>query len=338
MKVNKISVLLLTLLLGIASVFHSTLPVVSSDTVDSPSITLNYYHYDTLDYCMRASDVELSLSDVLAMDDDQLKREIIKQSDPMMLYRRYDLEMAFWPRYHVKSSDLDISQLKREPSQAGTPVIYTLPSVTEGVVSQLQFLVYVIDDTTPDDSSSSTESSSSADSSSSTASSTSTESSSSPDSSFSTDSSTSTESSSSPDSSFSTDSSTSTESSSSESDSGLVRPELSTSSSSDSGNLVVGKATTSSSSSSYNRTQSQPRSKVASNDKASRHQSNPELGTPSSEEAAVTNSNNNDSKEPQTKNVAKKIATVSLGVVNSLTAIAIVSDIRVVLWYRKLKR
>ena len=118
----------------------------------------------------------------------------------------------------------------------------------------------------------------------------------------------------------------------------MVRPELSTSSSSDSGNLVVGKATTSSSSSSYNRTQSQPRSKVASNDKASRHQSNPELGTPSSEEAAVTNSNNNDSKEPQTKNVAKKIATVSLGVVNSLTAIAIVSDIRVVLWYRKLKR
>ena len=302
MKVNKISVLLLTLLLGIASVFHSTLPVVSSDTVDSPSITLNYYHYDTLDYCMRASDVELSLSDVLAMDDDQLKWAIIKQSNPMMLYRRYDLEMAFWPHYHVKSSDLDISQLKREASSLGMPVTYTLPSVTEGVVSQLQFLVYVIDDTTPDDSGSSTESSSSADSSS------------------------------------STDSSTSTESSSSGSDSGLVRPELSTSSSSDSDNLVVGKATTSSSSSSYNRTQSQSRSKVASNDKASRHQSNPELGTPSSEEAAVTNSNNNDSKEPHTKNVAKKVATVSLGVVNSLTAIAIVSDIRVVLWYRKLKR
>lgn len=155
MKVSKISVLLLTLLLGIASVFHSTLPIVSSDTVDNTSVTLKHYHYDTIDYCMRASDVTFQLNEIISMDEDQLKQEIIRKSEPVMLFRKSDLDMTLWPNYSVTISDLDISQLKREPSQAGTPVIYTLPSVTEGILSQLQILVYIVDNTMPDSSTSS---------------------------------------------------------------------------------------------------------------------------------------------------------------------------------------
>ena len=310
MKVSKISVLLLTLLLGIASVFHSTLPIVSSDTVDNTSVTLKHYHYDTIDYCMRASDVTFQLNEIISMDEDQLKQEIIRKSEPVMLFRKSDLDMTLWPRYSVTISDLDISQLKREPSQVGTPVTYTLPSVTEGILSQLQILVYIVDNTMPDSSTSST------------------------------------------DSSGTTNSSSLTESSSSISDSSLVRPELSTSSSSSSDyrKSVVDSSTPPglfSGSNNLNVSQSYSEikqdtvvetSKIAPDDKTSSNQSVPELVGGSSDKDKVAHSDYDDLEESQIGSVARKIAMVSLGVGNSLMAVTIISDIRVVLWYYKMKR
>ena len=308
MKVSKISVLLLTLLLGIASVFHSTLPIVSSDTVDNTSVTLK--HYDTIDYCMRASDVTFQLNEIISMDEDQLKQEIIRKSEPVMLFRKSDLDMTLWPRYSVTISDLDISQLKREPSQVGTPVTYTLPSVTEGILSQLQILVYIVDNTMPDSSTSST------------------------------------------DSSGTTNSSSLTESSSSISDSSLVRPELSTSSSSSSDyrKSVVDSSTPPglfSGSNNLNVSQSYSEikqdtvvesSKIAPDDKTSSNQSVPELVEGSLDKDKVAHSDYDDLEKSQIGNVAKKIAIVSLGVGNGLMAVTVISDIRVVLWYYKMKR
>ncbi len=309
-KISKISVLLLTLLLGIASVFHSTLPIVSSDTVDNTSVTLKHYHHDTTDYCMRASDVTFQLNEIISMDEDQLKQEIIRKSEPVMLFRKSDLDMTLWPRYSVTISDLDISQLKREPSQAGTPVTYTLPSVTEGILSQLQILVYIVDNTIPDSSTSST------------------------------------------DSSGTTNSSSLTESSSSISDSSLVRPELSTSSSSSSDyRKSVADSSTPPSlfsgsnnpnvSQSYSETKQDTvveSSKTAPGDKTSSDQSVPELVGGSSDKEKVAHSDYDDLEKHQIGNVARKIAKVSLGVGNSLMAVTIISDIRVVLWYYKMKR
>lgn len=309
MKVSKISVLLLTLLLGIASVFHSTLPIVSSDTVDNTSVTLK--HYDTIDYCMRASDVTFQLNEIISMDEDQLKQEIIRKSEPVMLFRKSDLDMTLWPRYSVTISDLDISQLKREPSQVGTPVTYTLPSVTEGILSQLQILVYIVDNTMPDSSTSST------------------------------------------DSNGTTNSSSLTESSSSISDSSLVRPELSTSSSSSSDykKSVVDSSTPPSlfsGSNNLNVSQSCSEikqdtvvetSKIAPDDKTSSNQSVPELVGGSSDKDKVAHSDYDDlEKKSQIGSVARKIAIVSLGVGNSFMAVTIISDIRVVLWYYKMKQ
>lgn len=310
MKVSKISVLLLTLLLGIASVFHSTLPIVSSDTVDNTSVTLKHYHYDTIDYCMRASDVTFQLDEIISMDEDQLKQEIIRKSEPAMLFRKSDLDMTLWPNYSVTISDLDISQLKREPSQAGTPVTYTLPSVTEGILSQLQILVYIVGNTMPDSSTSPT------------------------------------------DSSGTTNSSSLTESSSSISDSSLVRPELSTSSSSSSDyrKSVVDSSTPPSlfsGSNNLNVSQSYSEikqdtvvksSKTAPDDKTSSDQSVPELVEGSLDKDKVAHSDYDDLEKSQIGNVARKIAMVSLGVGNSLMAVTIISDIRVVLWYYKMKR
>ena len=309
MKVSKISVLLLTLLLGIASVFHSTLPIVSSDTVDNTSVTLK--HYDTIDYCMRASDVTFQLNEIISMDEDQLKQEIIRKSEPVMLFRKSDLDMTLWPRYSVTISDLDISQLKREPSQVGTPVTYTLPSVTEGILSQLQILVYIVGNTMPDSSTSST------------------------------------------DSNGTTNSSSLTESSSSISDSSLVRPELSTSSSSSSDykKSVVDSSTPPSlfsGSNNLNVSQSCSEikqdtvvetSKIAPDDKTSSNQSVPELVGGSSDKDKVAHSDYDDlEKKSQIGSVARKIAIVSLGVGNSFMAVTIISDIRVVLWYYKMKQ
>ena len=324
MKVSKISVLLLTLLLGIASVFHSTLPIVSSDTVDNTSVTLKHYHYDTIDYCMRASDVTFQLNEIISMDEDQLKQEIIRKSEPVMLFRKSDLDMTLWPRYSVTISDLDISQLKREPSQVGTPVTYTLPSVTEGILSQLQILVYIVDNTMPDSSTSSTDSSGTTNSS------------------FS----------SSTELGSSTEVNRTTDSGSLTDPSGLVRPELSTSSSSSSDyrKSVVDSSTPPglfSGSNNLNVSQSYSEikqdtvvesSKIAPDDKTSSNQSVPELVEGSSDKDKVAHSDYDDLEESQIGSVARKIAMVSLGVGNSLMAVTIISDIRVVLWYYKMKR
>lgn len=324
MKVSKISVLLLTLLLGIASVFHSTLPIVSSDTVDNTSVTLKHYHYDTIDYCMRASDVTFQLNEIISMDEDQLKQEIIRKSEPVMLFRKSDLDMTLWPRYSVTISDLDISQLKREPSQAGTPVIYTLPSVTEGILSQLQILVYIVDNTMPDSSTSSIDPSSTMNSS------------------FS----------SSTELGSSTEVNRTTDSGSLTDPSGLVRPELSTSSSSSSDyrKSVADSSTPPglfSGSSNLNVSQSYleikqdtvvESSKTAPDDKTSSDQSVPELVEGSLDKDKVAHSDYDDLEKSQIGNVAKKIAIVSLGVGNGLMAVTVISDIRVVLWYYKMKR
>lgn len=324
MKVSKISVLLLTLLLGIASVFHSTLPIVSSDTVDNTSVTLKHYHYDTIDYCMRASDVTFQLDEIISMDEDQLKQEIIRKSEPVMLFRKSDLDMTLWPNYSVTISDLDISQLKREPSQAGTPVTYTLPSVTEGILSQLQILVYIVGNTMPDSSTSSIDPSSTMNSS------------------FS----------SSTELGSSTEVNRTTDSGSLTDPSGLVRPELSTSSSSSSDyrKSVADSSTPPglfSGSSNLNVSQSYleikqdtvvESSKTAPDDKTSSDQSVPELVEGSLDKDKVAHSDYDDLEKSQIGNVAKKIAIVSLSVGNGLMAVTVISDIRVVLWYYKMKR
>lgn len=324
MKVSKISVLLLTLLLGITSVFHSTLPIVSSDTVDNTSVTLKHYHYDTIDYCMRASDVIFQLNEIISMDEDQLKQEIIRKSEPVMLFRKSDLDMTLWPNYSVTISDLDISQLKREPSQAGTPVTYTLPSVTEGILSQLQILVYIVGNTMPDSSTSSIDPSSTMNSS------------------FS----------SSTELGSSTEVNRTTDSGSLTDPSGLVRPELSTSSSSSSDyrKSVADSSTPPglfSGSSNLNVSQSYleikqdtvvESSKTAPDDKTSSDQSVPELVEGSLDKDKVAHSDYDDLEKSQIGNVAKKIAIVSLGVGNGLMAVTVISDIRVVLWYYKMKR
>lgn len=323
MKVSKISVLLLTLLLGIASVFHSTLPIVSSDTVDNTSVTLKHYHYDTIDYCMRASDVTFQLNEIISMDEDQLKQEIIRKSEPVMLFRKSDLDMTLWPNYSVTISDLDISQLKREPSQVGTPVTYTLPSVTEGILSQLQILVYIVGNTMPDSSTSSIDPSSTMNSS------------------FS----------SSTELGSSTEVNRTTDSGSLTDPSGLVRPELSTSSSSSSDyrKSVADSSTPPglfSGSSNLNASQSYleikqdtvvESSKTAPDDKTSSDQSVPELVEGSLDKDKVAHSDYDDLEKSQIGNVAKKIAIVSLGVGNGLMAVTVISDIRVVLWYYKMK-
>ena len=330
MKVSKISVLLLTLLLGIVSVFHSTLPIVSSDMVDNTSVTLKHYHYDTIDYCMRASDVTFQLNEIISMDEDQLKQEIIRKSEPVMLFRKSDLDMTLWPNYSVTISDLDISQLKREPSQVGTPVTYTLPSVTEGILSQLQILVYIVGNTMPDSSTSSIDPSSTMNSS------------------FSS----STELGSSTEVNRTTDSGSLTDPSGLTPDSGLVRPELSTSSpsSSDYRKSVADSSTPPglfSGSSNLNVSQSYleikqdtvvESSKTAPDDKTSSDQSVPELVEGSLDKDKVAHSDYDDLEKSQIGNVATKIAIVSLGVGNGLMAVTVISDIRVVRWYYKMKR
>ena len=79
-------------------------------------------------------------------------------------------------------------------------------------------------------------------------------------------------------------------------------------------------------------------SKIAPDDKTSSNQSVPELVGGSSDKDKVAHSDYDDLEKSQIGSVARKIAIVSLGVGNSFMAVTIISDIRVVLWYYKMKQ
>jgi len=105
----------------------------------------NDNHTDTVDYCMRAHDVTIGLSEFSSMTRAELESEIISKSG--FLFRIRDSAPSFNDWTLVTSGyTVDFSALQEAETMLGYPVVVTLPVITPGVTSQITFRVFVVDD------------------------------------------------------------------------------------------------------------------------------------------------------------------------------------------------
>ncbi len=108
----------------------------------------NDNHTDTADYCMRAHDVTIGLSEFSSMTRAELENEIVLKSG--FLLRIRDSAPAFNDWVLVTSGyTIDFSALQEAETAIGYPVVVTLPVITPGVTSQIAFRVFVVDDSPP---------------------------------------------------------------------------------------------------------------------------------------------------------------------------------------------
>jgi len=105
----------------------------------------NDNHTDTADYCMRAHDVAIGLSEVQSMPRETLEAEIASQSSFVFLIRDNSRPYADWTRI-TSGYTADFSALAAVASAEGYPVTVTLQRITPGLPSQITFRVYVADD------------------------------------------------------------------------------------------------------------------------------------------------------------------------------------------------
>lgn len=103
----------------------------------------NYIGTDTLDYCLRAHDVQIthsSLRALMAEGEEALKEALERASQYEFFLRGRGFKQL------REGYTTDVSQVRAEVAEEGYPVTVTLPAVTEGVVSKITYRVYVVAD------------------------------------------------------------------------------------------------------------------------------------------------------------------------------------------------
>ena len=99
----------------------------------------NDNHTDTTDYCLRAHDVSVQLSEFSTKSRSQLESDIISAAQFEFLYR------SDWSTV-TSGYSVDFSSLTNEPTSSGYVVTVTLSAVAMSTPSQISFRVYVEDD------------------------------------------------------------------------------------------------------------------------------------------------------------------------------------------------
>ena len=105
----------------------------------------NDNHTDTDDYCLRAHDVTIGLSEFQNQSRSELESDIISASDFAFLIRDTANETGeFVPI--TSGYSVNFSNLEEAATSAGYSVTVTLPAITLSEPSHITFRVYVIDD------------------------------------------------------------------------------------------------------------------------------------------------------------------------------------------------
>lgn len=99
----------------------------------------NDNHTDTDDYCLRAHDVTVQLSEFSTKSRSQLESDIISASAFAFLYR------SNWATV-TSGYSVDFSSLTNQATSSGYPVTVTLPAITMSAPTQITFRVFVSDD------------------------------------------------------------------------------------------------------------------------------------------------------------------------------------------------
>lgn len=99
------------------------------------------HHEDTWDYCMRASNVTVGLSELQGLDDSQ-KQELVERTSGYAFYR-WDVEYVAWGDSVSASGDFSGVDWNRAGYYR---ITVKLPSVTPGIVSQISYTLKIVDD------------------------------------------------------------------------------------------------------------------------------------------------------------------------------------------------
>ena len=105
----------------------------------------NDNHTDTDDYCMRANDVLVGLSEFASMTQTELENEIISQSSFQFRIRTSSLPWSEWP-FLTSGYSVDFSALQEAATTTGYPIVVTLPPISLSTPSYITFRVFVVDD------------------------------------------------------------------------------------------------------------------------------------------------------------------------------------------------
>ena len=106
---------------------------------------INDNHTDTDDYCLRAHDVTIGLSEFASKTRSELESEIVSASDFTFLIRETANETGMFVPISSGYS-VDFSSLSEAASSSGYVVTVTLPAITLSEPSRITFRVFVEDD------------------------------------------------------------------------------------------------------------------------------------------------------------------------------------------------
>ncbi len=107
------------------------------------------HHVDTRgDYCMNANDVTLTPAQVTtALQDGTLADLAVQEAH--LLVKIWD-DSSNWQHWQLLTAGyiVDVSKVQSAVNAQGYPVTVTMPEITPGVISQISFLVFVIESAT----------------------------------------------------------------------------------------------------------------------------------------------------------------------------------------------
>lgn len=105
----------------------------------------NDNHTDTADYCMRAHDVTINLSQLKQLSGAALEGEIANASNFAFLIRNSAPNFNNWTKV-TSGYTIDLSQIQQTATTTGYPITVALPQITATVNSTIVFRLFVVDD------------------------------------------------------------------------------------------------------------------------------------------------------------------------------------------------
>jgi len=106
----------------------------------------NDNHTDTVDYCLRAHDISVNLSELqMCSDEAEIHQFITETSSPVILIRDRT-PIYWWEKLPYDKLSFDFSEFQPEANDAGYLVTISAPAINLETDSQIAFRVYVIND------------------------------------------------------------------------------------------------------------------------------------------------------------------------------------------------
>ena len=130
------------LTLGFACIlaFILSIPVYAASTMKNDN------HTDTEDYCLRAHDITIGISELKDKDEDERNSFIYDAADISILIRSSSETSEKWTKLTRDQMTIDFSKVEETVCDEGYPVVVAAPPINLESGSSITFKVFVVDD------------------------------------------------------------------------------------------------------------------------------------------------------------------------------------------------